>query len=109
MVVAFNLIGVPPFAGFFSKVALISGAIASGRPEFVVALLLASLGNLVIFFRIIERAYFPSEEPFEVKIVRVKEADTIGLLALAVGLFLIVLGLSSNLIMDLFIRPVVML
>ena len=109
VVVAFNLIGVPPFAGFFSKVALISGAIASGRPEFVVALLLASLGNLVIFFRIIERAYFPSEEPFEVKIVRVKEADTIGLLALAVGLFLIVLGLSSNLIMDLFIRPVVML
>jgi multicomponent Na+:H+ antiporter subunit D len=107
IVVAFNLIGVPPFAGFFSKVALITGAIASGRPEFVIALLLASLGNLVIFFRILERAYFPQEEPFEEKIERSPGADGLGLLALMVGLFLIFLGLQSNLIMDLFIRPVV--
>jgi multicomponent Na+:H+ antiporter subunit D len=109
IVVAFNLIGVPPFAGFFSKVALITGAIASGRPEFVVALLLASLGNLVIFFRILERAFFLQEEPFEEKMEREKEADGLGLLALLVGLFLLVLGLNSNLIMDLFIRPVVLL
>ena len=105
--VAFNLIGVPPFAGFFSKATLITGAIASGRLEFVVALLLASLGNLVIFFRILERAYFPSEEPFEEKWTRSKRGDVLGALALCIGLFLIVLGLQSNTIMDLFIRPVV--
>ena len=107
IVVAFNLIGVPPFAGFFSKATLITGAIASGRLEFVVALLLASLGNLVIFFRILERAYFPSEEPFEEKWTRSKRGDVLGALALCIGLFLIVLGLQSNTIMDLFIRPVV--
>lgn len=108
IVVALNLIGVPPFAGFFSKVALITGAIASEQPVFVVALLLASLGNLAIFFRILERAYFPSEEPFEEKVERCPAGDGLGLLALLVGLFLVVLGLQSNLIMDLFIRPVVM-
>lgn len=105
--VAFNLIGVPPFAGFFSKATLITGAIASNRPEFVVALLLASLGNLVIFFRILERAYFPSEEPFDEKWTRSKRGDTLGALALCTGLCLIGLGMASDTVMELFIRPVV--
>lgn len=55
---AFSLIGIPPTAGFFSKWYLIQGGINSGNWEYVVALLFSSLVNAVLFFRIIEIAYF---------------------------------------------------
>ncbi|MCZ6674524.1 MAG: monovalent cation/H+ antiporter subunit D family protein [Verrucomicrobia bacterium] len=55
---AFSLIGIPPTAGFFSKWYLIQGGINSGNWEYVVALLISSLVNAVLFFRIIEIAYF---------------------------------------------------
>lgn len=55
---AFSLIGIPPTCGFFSKWYLIQGGINSGHWEYVVALLISSLINAVLFFRIIEIAYF---------------------------------------------------
>ena len=57
-----SIIGIPPSCGFFSKWYLISGAIKSGHYEFMAALLFSSLVNVILFFRIIEIAYF---EPFE--------------------------------------------
>jgi multicomponent Na+:H+ antiporter subunit D len=61
VVAGLSIIGVPPTCGFFSKWYLISGAITAGHFAFVAALLLSSLINLVLFFRIFEIAYF---EPF---------------------------------------------
>ena len=61
VVAGLSIIGVPPTCGFFSKWYLISGALAAGHFGFVAALLLSSLINLVLFFRIFEIAYF---EPF---------------------------------------------
>lgn len=58
---AFSMIGVPPTCGFFSKWYLILGAVEAGHWEFVVALLLSSLINAVLFFRIIEIAYFKAD------------------------------------------------
>ena len=58
LVGAFSLIGIPPTAGFFSKWYLIQGGVASGNWEYVIALLISSLINAVLFFRIIEIAYF---------------------------------------------------
>ncbi len=55
---AFSLIGIPPTCGFFSKWYLIQGGLNSGHWEYVVALLISSLINAVLFFRIIEIAYF---------------------------------------------------
>ncbi len=55
---AFSMIGVPPTAGFFSKYYLIRGGFESGHYEFVVALLVSSLVNAIVFFRIIEVAFF---------------------------------------------------
>lgn len=55
---ALSLIGVPPTCGFFSKFYLIRGAIEAGRWEFVIALLFSSLINVILFFRIIEYAFF---------------------------------------------------
>jgi multicomponent Na+:H+ antiporter subunit D len=58
LVGAFSLIGIPPTAGFFSKWYLVQGGINSGNWEYVVALLISSLINAVLFFRLIEIAYF---------------------------------------------------
>lgn len=65
LVGAFSLIGIPPTAGFFSKWYLIQGGINSGHYEYVIALLISSLINAVLFFRMIEIAYFgvkPAED-----------------------------------------------
>lgn len=63
LVGAFSLIGIPPTAGFFSKWYLVQGGIQSGNWEYVVALLISSLVNAVLFFRIIEIAYFGKKPP----------------------------------------------
>jgi multicomponent Na+:H+ antiporter subunit D len=55
---ALAMIGVPPTCGFFSKWYLIRGGIESGHWNYVVALILSSLINAVLFFRIFEIAYF---------------------------------------------------
>jgi len=56
-----SMIGVPPTCGFFSKWYLILGAIRAEHWVFMGALLFSSLVNAVLFFRIIEIAFF---EPF---------------------------------------------
>lgn len=60
-VAALGMIGLPPTCGFFSKWYLIRGGIEAGQWGFVVALLISSLVNAVLFFRIFERAYFPKQ------------------------------------------------
>lgn len=59
---AFSMIGVPPTAGFFSKWYLILGGIEAGHWEYVAALIFSSLVNAVLFFRLIEIAYFTESE-----------------------------------------------
>jgi multicomponent Na+:H+ antiporter subunit D len=56
-----SMIGVPPTAGFFSKWYLLLGAIDAGQWGFLGALLFSSLMNAVLFFKVIEIAYF---EPY---------------------------------------------
>ncbi len=58
---ALSFIGVPPTCGFFSKWYLISGAVQAGYYGFMAALLVSSLINAILFFRIIETAYFASD------------------------------------------------
>ena len=57
---AFAMIGIPPTCGFFSKWYLLLGGIEAGQWQFVIALIFSSLVNAVLFFRIIELAYFGS-------------------------------------------------
>lgn len=92
---AFSMIGIPPTAGFFSKWYLIMGGIEAGHWEYVVALLFSSLVNAVLFFRIIEIAYFGGRSG-QGKIQR-EEAPLImqGPLVLTAAA-LIVIGLGSG-------------
>jgi multicomponent Na+:H+ antiporter subunit D len=92
---ALSIIGVPPTCGFFSKWYLIVGAVQAEQYHFMVALLMSSLINVVLFFRIIEVGYF---EPFghghahghgEESIKEAPLQMLVPLLIVAVGLILV--------------------
>ena len=51
------MIGLPPFAGFFSKWYLAMGAIETGKYLYVAVLIISSLLNAIYFFRIFERMF----------------------------------------------------
>lgn len=55
---ALSVVGIPPLCGFFSKWYLILGAIQAEQWGLVVVMLLSSLLMAVLFFRVIEIAYF---------------------------------------------------
>jgi multicomponent Na+:H+ antiporter subunit D len=61
----FSIIGLPPTCGFFSKWYLITGAMVSGRWEYMVALLFSTMVMVVLFFRLIERIYLAVSESGE--------------------------------------------
>ncbi len=61
VIAGLSMIGVPPTCGFFSKWYLVLGGVEAGHWGFVAALILSSLINVVLFFRIFEIALF---EPF---------------------------------------------
>lgn len=56
-VCALSMIGLPPFAGFFSKWYLALGAIENGQYGFVAVLILSSLLSAIYFFRIFEKLF----------------------------------------------------
>jgi multicomponent Na+:H+ antiporter subunit D len=60
---ALSVIGVPPLCGFFSKWYLILGAFQANNWIFVIVLLISTLINAILFFRIIEIAYLEPREP----------------------------------------------
>lgn len=62
-----GLIGVPPFAGFHSKWALATAAVASGNSVAyigIVALILSALLTALYIFYIVVRAYFPRNKEY---------------------------------------------
>ncbi|MFT5465707.1 MAG: multicomponent Na+:H+ antiporter subunit D [Verrucomicrobiales bacterium] len=105
---AFAMIGIPPTCGFFSKWYLIRGGIESGHYEYVVALLGSSLINAILFFRIIEVAYFGKapkegyggEEPLRTKWNEAPLSSIIALLTAAAALILI--GVFNSKIVEVF-------
>lgn len=67
-VCALSMIGLPPFAGFFSKWYLALGAIENGQYGFVAVLIISSLLGAIYFFRILEKLFMGEKQ--------VKEKDT---------------------------------
>ena len=57
VVCALSMIGLPPFAGFFSKWYLALGAIQNGQWYYVAVLIVSSLLSAIYFFRIIEKLF----------------------------------------------------
>lgn len=103
---AFSMIGVPPTCGFFSKWYLILGAVRAGHPEFVTALLISSLINAVLFFRIIELAYFqPASDLSRSEPQQAGEAPLLMLSPLLLSaVALVAIGLGSGPLVENIIR-----
>ncbi len=62
-ITALSMCGIPPACGFFSKWYLILGTIEAGQWVWAAALLCSSLINAVLFFRVVECAYFKPMAP----------------------------------------------
>jgi multicomponent Na+:H+ antiporter subunit D len=94
---AFSMIGVPPTCGFFSKWYLVLGGIEAGQWGYVAALIFSSLVNAVLFFRLIEVAYFRGETHGGHRVVRFEEAPALMLSPLVVtALALLAVGLATG-------------
>ncbi len=100
---AFSVIGIPPTCGFFSKWYLIGGAIEAKQWFFIVSLLISSLINAIIFFRLIEIAFFPDlnqgekQEYQKEQTIKMNEAPITMLVPMTiVAISLIVLGLYTK-------------
>ena len=105
---ALAMIGIPPTCGFFSKWYLIRGGMESGQWGYVVALLISSLVNAVLFFRIFEIAYFGKkpveghghhEDHAEVSITEARPSALLPLVATAV--IIVLLGVFNRNIVEL--------
>jgi multicomponent Na+:H+ antiporter subunit D len=73
-IASLSMIGVPPTAGFASKVFLIVASLDAGQYPFVIILILSGLLNLVYFWRVIDQMYF--KKPEETKNVAVTKEIT---------------------------------
>ena len=107
-----SMIGVPPTCGFFSKWYLISGAYQSSDYAFIVALLISSLVNAILFIRIVETAFFsatPSEVPDPHSHHEVDYADSPVSMLIPMwvsALALIAMGLYTGEIVTRWIQPI---
>ena len=63
LVGALSVIGLPPFAGAWSKWYLGVGAVEAGGLVFVAALMVSSLLNVGYFMPVVARAFFPGPRP----------------------------------------------
>lgn len=115
VICALSMIGLPPFAGFFSKWYLALGAIENGQYFYVVVLILSSLLGAVYFFRIIEKLFMeektatPIEEnktkvlelPWQ--IVTIMVIIAVSIIAIGLGNSYIVNNVLSNTVMEVFL------
>lgn len=107
IICALSFIGVPPMCGFFSKWYLLLGSIKGGHFEFSVALILSSLINVILFFRIIERAYFEPEPAHNHEHQEsIEEAPISSLVPFIITATIIILvGIMSGKIIEFIINP----
>ena len=75
VVCALSMVGLPPFAGFFSKWYLALGAIQSGHYLYVAVLILSSLLGAIYFFRIIEKLFMEDKTSKENGNVKTKSLE----------------------------------
>lgn len=102
-VAALSMVGLPPTAGFFSKLYLVLGTIKSSAWIFLGVILLSSLLNAVYFFRILEKIYMkPLKESALIegneKYDEVKPSMLIPTLILTAGILLV--GIFSYFIVN---------
>ncbi|MGC6367667.1 MAG: complex I subunit 5 family protein [Candidatus Marinamargulisbacteria bacterium] len=95
IVVFASIIGIPPTSGFFSKFYLIKGAFQMGHYMFIVALLIASLTALFLFFRLFETSFYNNDST-DTQLPVKKEPVLLVLPLLVTSGLIIALGLTFS-------------
>ncbi len=91
---ALAIIGLPPFAGFWSKLYVLISVADAGLIAAVVLVLIASIIEAVYYLRVVSRLYFNKETAEESE---VRRTPVSGLIAMGVlGLVIIVVGLYPD-------------
>jgi multicomponent Na+:H+ antiporter subunit D len=119
VVAGLSVIGIPPLCGFFSKWYLILGAIDDQQWIFVAVLLASSLLSAVLFFRVVDHAYFDhmharDGDPHQESVISPSEQTEIDeaplsmlVPTLVAALGIVVLGVSSMKIISTMIQHAV--
>jgi NADH-quinone oxidoreductase subunit N len=94
----FSLAGIPPTAGFYAKLAVISAAVTAGQLWLAVAAVLLSLVGAYYYLRIVKLMYF--DEPADAAPVP-GHPGAMRVVLSANGLALLVLGLAPQTLMSL--------
>ncbi len=116
LVGAASVLGIPPTCGFFSKWYLLQGAVQAGAWVFVAALIIAGLVAAVMFFKLLEKAFFGRLDDLMIEKsngkpgtaalkIRMDEAPLTMLLPLVfTGAALVGLGIYTNEVVQYLIR-----
>jgi len=92
---AIAIVGMPPFAGFWSKWSILTAAGHSGMLLVIALVLLVSLVEVVYYFRVVNRVYFFKKETQ----VEPKKPTVNALIAmLTLGIIIVVIGLFPGLV-----------
>lgn len=104
---ALAVIGVPPTCGFFSKWYLLLGGIEARQWGFVAALVICTLINIALFFRIIDRGLFTHTWPAAAAVEKSRFHSrghtiplTMMLPAILVGIAILLIGIFNQYIIN---------
>jgi len=88
---AIAIVGMPPFAGFWSKWSFLSAAADSGMVLVIALILMVSIVELVYYFRVVNRIYFFSNttgiEPKRPTVNALTAMIVLGVLVVVIGLW----------------------
>lgn len=95
MLAMFSLAGIPPFAGFFSKFFIFTGAINQGSTAIYVLVLIALINTIVslYYYLLVVKAMFISEEESPIATFKSSCSERLGLWITVAGI--IFLGIAS--------------
>jgi NADH-quinone oxidoreductase subunit N len=95
LLIMFSLAGIPPTAGFYAKLAVLSAAVDAGQIWLAVAAVVLSLIGAFYYLRIVKLMYF--DEPKDT--VRAVRSTGFGIALSANGLALLLLGILPQTLM----------
>lgn len=95
MLAMFSLAGIPPFAGFFSKFFIFTGALGAGTPAMYVLVFIALLNTIVslYYYLLVVKAMFINESDAPIATFRSSCSERLGMWISTVGILF--LGLVS--------------
>jgi multicomponent Na+:H+ antiporter subunit D len=99
-----SVVGIPPTCGFFGKWYLLKGALEAQNVVLLVAILLSSLMNALLLFKIVESAYYAHGDVHGS--LRWNWGHwTYGISLVIVGLSVLVMGIFSGLVVERVVDP----